>query len=313
MKRPASSQQRKQFPPWRTLPGQPLPWRMAGVTAAVMTLWAGVVAAPDALAKSQGKAMVCDVQVPAGGTALADALAAAESGARLCLAPGVHLAGLTLARSVTLQGAVGAQPTVLQGPGRGSVLRIDDDGLLVRLEGLTLTGGVADAGGGLAVRGRGKVQVENCVFRGNKAGMLGGGGLYARAGMLHIERTTFADNEARQGGGLFLDQVARAELVRCTFETNRAEVASALRLTEASVAEVRNSRFSGHGPDVAQVSASRSRVPKLVLTFCEVDAGLLVNGPELPGVIQLKHNKLPASWRGLPGVADLGGNTWRTP
>lgn len=258
--------------------------------------------------------MICDVQVPAGGTGLADAIDKAAAGARLCLAAGEHTAGVAVARSVTLVGVEGAAKTIVKGTGRGPVLRVDDDSLSLRIEGLTLSGGVTDAGGALAIRGRGKVHVADCILRANKAGMVGGGGLYARAGMLTVERTAFEDNEGRQGGAVFLDQVVKAEFSRCAFNGNRADGGGAIRVAEGAQATVKTSTFTNNaaaGGDAVQVSGTKSRAATVSLQHCEVSDGGLGNGPDIPGAIRLQNNKLPASWRGVAGVKDLGGNTYQ--
>lgn len=286
---------------------------LCGLIATASAQVAMAAPATKVLAKANGS-VTCDVQVPAGGTALADAIDKAAAGARLCLAAGEHVAGVALVRSVTLVGTEGAAKTVVKGTGRGPVLRVDEDGLSLRIEGLTLTGGVADAGGALAVRGRGKVHVADCIVRANKAGMLGGGGLYARAGLLTVERTTFEGNEGRQGGAVFLDQVVKADFNRCAFTGNRADVAGALRVGEGAQATVKTSTFAGNtapAGEAVQVSGTTSRTPTVALQHCEVSDGGLVNGPEIPGAIRLQNNKLPASWRGLAGVKDEGGNSFQ--
>ena len=265
-------------------------------------------------ATAQGVPAPCDgIVVPAGGDALQQALAAAAAGARLCLEPGVHTGGLTLEKSVILVGTGGAAHTTIRGPGRFGVLRIDRDGLLVRLEGLTIEGGVADAGGGLAVRGRGKVTIVDCVVRDNKAGMAGGGGIYARYGLLTVERTRFDGNVGRQGGAVLLD-TAKAEFTRCTFANNSADVAGAVRVTEGVDVQFKGCEFRlntalGRGSTL-WVSGIKSMEPKVEFHSSEAD-GELDNGPEIPGTIRIQSSKVPTAWRTTQGVRDGGGNTWR--
>lgn len=267
--------------------------------------------------KRRNAMTTCDIQVAAGGTALADALEQAPSGARLCLAPGQHSAGLVLARSVTLIGVEGSDKTVLMGPGRVAVLRVDDDGLAIRIQGVTLQGGDTDAGGGLAVRGRGKVQVADCRFTGNRAGMIGGGGVYARAGLLTVERCSFDHNKGKQGGGMFLDMVVHAELTRCTFEANEATIGGGLRIAEGVQVDVKAGTFrqnsASDGPNALTVSGTRSRIPHVVLDHVTVEDGGIVNGPDIAGEVRLKSCRVPASWRGVPGVVDAGGTVHANP
>lgn len=255
----------------------------------------------------------CDVAVAAGGTALAEAVAQAPKGARLCLAAGSHAGGFALDKSLTLIGTPGAVPTVIQGNSRSPALHIDDDGLAIRLQGLTLSGGTSDAGGGLAVYGRGKVTLVDTIFRNNRAGMTGGGGLYARAGLLTVENCRFEANDGRQGGAVFLDQALKAEFKRCTFTGNRGVQAGALRISEAAEATFKACQLHDNaGQDGASVriSATKSRKPTVVFDHCTIDDGLLVNGPEIVGDITIKGSKLPASWKTTPNLQDGGSNTF---
>lgn len=256
------------------------------------------------------KAADCDgIAVAAGGNALAEAIAAAPAKARLCLAPGVHKGGMALERSITLEAAAGGSVTIA-GDGRGPVLRIDEDGLLVQVTGITLKGGSTDAGGGLAIHGRGVVQIHDCVFDGNQAGMGGGGGLYARAGRLTVERSQFTGNRGKQGGGVWLDQVVKAKFVRCTLDGNTGERGGGARVTEGAEVEWSGCTWHGNTPDALHVSGTRSRVPDVKILVATAD-GALCNGPEVPGHIRVQGSKVPASWRGVAGVKDGGGNDWQ--
>lgn len=245
-----------------------------------------------------------DIHIAPGATALAEALERAPAGARICLAAGEYVGGLQLTRSVTLVGE-GADKTVIKAAANQSVLRVDDDGLAIRLEGLTLRGGKAEAGGGLRASGRGKIQIADCRFTDNVAGMIGGGGIYASAGLLSLERCAFDHNSGRQGGALFLDAVVHADLSRCSFEANESEAGASLRVTEGVEVSIKISTFRAHrGPSALMVSGTRSRVPHVTLDHCTIDDGSLVNGPEIPGDVRLKSSKVPAGWSEVPGVQD---------
>lgn len=148
----------------------------------------------------------CTARVEAG-QPLVEALA---GGGVVCLGPGVHAGPLVLTTSVTLRGEAGA---VLDGRGEGSVLRVEDDDLVVRVESLTLRGGSDEAGGGLAVSGYSEVALVGCVVEGNRARGRGdtsggGGGVHASRGTVRIEDTTFRGNRAPFGSDLFVTGVA---------------------------------------------------------------------------------------------------------
>lgn len=270
---------------------------------------------PPTSAPAQPKSLGQVILVKAGADHLAQALAACPKGSHLSLEAGEHAGDLTIDKSVTLTGSAGAGAVIIRGSGRGPVLRVDDDGLAVRLQDVTLTGGVAEAGGGLAVFGRGTVAVLQCVFSDNQAGMLGGGGVYARAGLLQLDGCRFNGNVGRQGGAVMLDMAMKAELQRCHFEANRGELGGALRVAEGADVVIRAGQFKGNaGQDgaVLRASGTRSRQPKLLLELCDVDAGKLINGPEIGAAITLKNCKVPSSWKSVAGVTDGGGNTWKS-
>lgn len=267
--------------------------------AVVLLLLMSLAAAP--IAKPS-----CDVRVAAGAH-LAAAIASAPAGARLCLAAGEHAGGVVIDKSVTLIGEAGA---VLVGTGRGSNVRIDGDGLAVRIENIEVRGGTAEAGGGLALFGRSSVHIAGCTFRGGNAGMVGGGGLYARAGLLHVEETTFDSNSGKQGGAIMADQAAKAEFKRCTFANNRSPFGGAVRVSEAAAVQFKACKFTGNRGDdgsAVRISGTKSRKPQVQFEFCTVDVGSLVNGPEIAGDVTAKGCTLPASWKS-PALRDLGQN-----
>ena len=254
----------------------------------------------------------CDVAVPAGGTALADAVASAKAGTRLCLAAGTHAGGFAIDKSLTLLGIAGSDATTITGTPKTAVLRIDDDGLAVRLEGLTLSGGSNDAGGGLAINGRGKVDVTACRFTGNTAGMVGGGGLYARAGLLNVSGCQFEGNSGRQGGAIMLDQALKATFTRCTLRDNRGELGGALRVSEGvqvafKATEIRKN--VGQDGSCVRVSGTTSRKPNVVFDHCTIGDGQLINGPDITGYVAAKSSTLPASWKAVHSLQLLGNNT----
>lgn len=301
-----------------------LVWVTSGSAAIAVAPSVGVArpakAAAHAIAAGKGTmlsapsaAAHCDRTVEAGANHLAVALQEAKPGAHLCLLPGTHTAQLSVTKSVTLTAAKPGE-VVLVGQGRDAVLRVDEDGISLRLENLVLQGGVAQAGGGLAVYGRGKVHAVGCTFQGNQAGMVGGGGVYVRAGLAILESCEFKDNVGRQGGAAMFDMACKAELTRCSFVANRADSGGALRIAEAAEVDLKAChvlRSAAKDGASVVISGTRSRTPKVSFDHCEADSGTLVNGPEIPGQVAIKASKVPASWRGVAGSKDGGGNTWQ--
>lgn len=76
-----------------------------------------------------GPVLAADVQVPAGGSSLSEAIAAANSGDRLILAAGVHKAPVIIAKTITLDGEPGA---VIDAGGEGTAIKITAPGASVR-------------------------------------------------------------------------------------------------------------------------------------------------------------------------------------
>jgi nitrous oxidase accessory protein len=148
----------------------------------------------------------CMARVEAG-QPLAAALAA---GGVVCLGPGVHAGSWVVETSVTLRGEAGA---VLEGGG-GSVVAVEGDDLVVRIESLTLRGGSAEAGGAVSLTGYSALALVGCTVEGNTARSRGGapggggGGVYASRGTLRVEGSTFRGNRATVGSDLFVTGVA---------------------------------------------------------------------------------------------------------
>jgi nitrous oxidase accessory protein NosD len=150
----------------------------------------------------------CTARIEAG-QPLAAALAA---GGVICLGPGVHAGPVVVTRSLTLRGEAGA---VLDAHGGGSVVRVEVDDVVVRIESLTLRGGASDSGGGVSLTGYSEIVVAGCTLEGNRARALrdaggggGGGGAYANRGTLRVEDSTFRGNRGYAGSDLYLTGVA---------------------------------------------------------------------------------------------------------
>ena len=90
------------------------------------------------------------------------------------------------------------------------------------LEGLTVTGGYHDQGGGIYCSDCARPTITNCTFRENRASI--GGGMYVESSPTLIN-CTFSDNSADGGGGLYNNGDAsdcNPVLIDCTFSGNTA-------------------------------------------------------------------------------------------
>ena len=84
---------------------------------------------------SVAEAVAAERWVEPTGDALVRAVAAAEPGDILCLAPGDHPGGIVIDKAITVIGQPGAR---IVGPGQGRVVTLDAPGIV--LSGLTITG-----------------------------------------------------------------------------------------------------------------------------------------------------------------------------
>jgi hypothetical protein len=157
----------------------------------------------------------CTARIEAG-QPLAEALAA---GGVVCLGPGVHAGPLAPTVSVTLRGEAGA---VIDAKGKGPVVAVQDDDLVVRIEALTLRGGAGEAGGGVSLTAYSEVVLVDCTVEDNAAralgagkggGKSGGGGVYANRGTVRVQGGEFRRNRASIGSDLFVTGVAELFVV----------------------------------------------------------------------------------------------------
>jgi hypothetical protein len=199
------------------------------------------------------------VDVPATRSAIQDALDASLPGDEIVVGPGVsHGQILFPPHDIVLRSRNGADVTVLDGDGGGSVVVIrDGQTFATHLKGFTVTGGrpaegasydradfgtgvlidtdsaatIVDCilrdntswyGGGMTVWG-GSAEIFGCSFLSNTSTYTGGGGLMiATADLpLVVHNCTFQYNESERGGGAIrMINTDRAILTRCTMSMN---------------------------------------------------------------------------------------------
>lgn len=145
------------------------------------------------------------------------ALAAAADGDRVLIAPGTYSENLDVVDNVEIVGLEGRDVTIVDGGAAGSVITIAS-GVLVAIEGLTVTGGLTGRGGGIFTQGA--LVLQNSTVSGNTAtnsislsGPAGGGIYVGAGGDLSLIESTVTGNDAwnyasfygfASGGGLFI-------------------------------------------------------------------------------------------------------------
>lgn len=187
-----------------------------------------------------------------------DVQAALTGGGVVCFAPGVYLGAYTVDRSVTLRGEPGA---VLDAAGKGSVLLVAQDDLVVGVEGLTLRNGHNAAGGGLLLRGYSAVTLASCVVEGARASEAGGA-VYAAAGQLVVTASEFRGNAGSFGQDLIATGVAEVTVRGSRFGGDvAAREGAVLELTDTAVAGTVDVRgTTTRGPKVTIAGGAVARV-----------------------------------------------------
>ena len=192
------------------------------------------------------------VRVPGDHPTIQAGIDAAVAGDTVLVACGTYYEhDINMKSSITLRSETGqADCVVIDAAQAGRVIACVNASIQTRLEGLTITGGLADpgVGGGLYCDGS-SLALTNVVFSENESwwggGMycmwgsptltrcsflcnsvslgVGGGGLWCRGATPILTYCTFAGNSAGQrGGGLVCEYYTDATLVSCTIAGNSA-------------------------------------------------------------------------------------------
>jgi hypothetical protein len=155
------------------------------------------------------------------GTPDAPASLALEEPGTLRLCAGAWYARLTVtADGAFITGPEGAEATVIDAARAGAPISLSAPGAALVVEGLTLTGGRSGYGGAIANGGSGTaLTVRDCVLADNEATQ--GGALFVGSGTLAAEGLVVRGNVATAGGGLYVGSGA-ATLLDSVVEANEA-------------------------------------------------------------------------------------------
>ena len=180
--------------------------------------------------------------------------------ATICLAAGVHRVNLDLTHGVTLRGEPG---TVLDGGGRGPVVRIGANGQQIRLEGLEIRGGSHEFGSGLLVEGYSDVSLARCTIAGNEQGPGGGAGLGVRRGRVLVT------------GGRIPDEVIVTTVAEARFDGTHL---GTLVASDGADVAMRSGKI-----DRLVVRGTSTRQPRVAVQGSEV--GATDNTGQYPGMV----------------------------
>ncbi len=228
-------------------------------------------------AASTGTAATIDV-CPDGScdfTSVRDAVLAAADGDIIQVHPGAYVlaAGQSIEIfdvSLTIVGLGEANDVVLIGGQGAGVIDVrsttNDD---VTLRGLTIFGGLSDAGGGVYAQGA-NLTVENCLI--DRNGADAGGGMAISGGTATIRASRFLVNDAvLYGAGLFC-QNATVLIEDCLFDDNVADEGAAIASSNCVIDLVR-CRFAENlhtgGGAIISSTQNSDQIPVLVdCRFC---------------------------------------------
>ena len=153
-----------------------------------------------------------------------EAVDLASSGDHVLVSPGVYRENVQIVeKSLRVQGLAGAAATIIDGNGEGRCLMLKptlDGSSTMVVDGFTLTGGVANQGGGVYISDSG-AEVRNCVITGNHATDTGGG-VFTFFNFGSLTNTIIHGNSAVSGGGgIHNFGFSMARIVNCTVVNNQ--------------------------------------------------------------------------------------------
>jgi hypothetical protein len=260
--------------------------------------------------------------VPGDVPTIAAALAAAQPGDAVLIAPGTyHEHDLVLPAGVSLTGdATDPADVVIDAQGAGQVLAVLDPAAMVTISRLTLTGGDAARGGGLLAGGN-VVALSEVRLVANGADY--GGGLYAEGAHTYLSSCEVSDNLARAvGGGVFARGEGELQINDSAIARNEAQAygggwyaAAGAQLTVTGTTVADNSAAAAaEGASFAAAGVSFLR--SVIATNCaphppvDCDGGATTLLVDLAGVPQhacsLRHLN---GWVGaIAGQAGVDGN-----
>ncbi len=200
------------------------------------------------------------------GDDLASAIARADEGAVVCLKPGRYPGDLSPQRSLTRRGLGGAGEVTLDAAGRGRCVAVLHDDLVVQLEGLTLTGGRGEGGGGAALLGLSKLTLSDCVLTGNTGSQAPGGAVYAELGTLTLRRCRVHGNVADDGVAVLADQIASLVIEDSLLVEDVGHDASVVKVRDGVDARISRSTIVATGRGAAvHASGTTSRQPEVAV------------------------------------------------
>ena len=182
------------------------------------------------------------------------AIDAAGNGDEIVIGPGMYGSGgdsviNTLGKQLWIHSSDGPEFTIIDGAGlRRCIICENGESAVTIIEGLTITGGYADSGGGIYCNGSNPTIID-CVITGNSANL--GGGICIQDGSPAITGCVFSENAADGGGGGFFIAGGEPYFTSCTVSANLSEYGEAGYVTVSEANDglrptFKNCSFSNH-------------------------------------------------------------------
>ncbi|GEM_PF-1877863 len=211
----------------------------AGIVAFTLGIFAGA---------SNAAAQPCTVTLKADGNTAAVQRAMEKAGKRtpvVCLKPGIYKGARLLATRSVVVKRVGKGKVVFDAGERGRVFTVIDKDVDATLKGITLTNGIADEGGAVAVLRDSKLTLEDCWITDNRATGKGGA-VHVGAGLAVLIRTRINRNDAPRAGAVHVGTGARLVLAHSIITDNRNQggANAPIYLTPGANVEIHNSTIA---------------------------------------------------------------------
>lgn len=207
----------------------------------------------------------------------------------VCLRSGIYTGARLMASKNAIVRNIGKERAVLDAGSQGRVLTVQQDGIHVTLEGLTLTQGTALQGGAIALTQASRLTLRDCWLTQNRATLHGGGAIYARAGRLELIRTRVTHNAAERASAMDLTGNVQVRLVNTLIVDNNtlATGDAPVRLSGDAKLDLVQSTVAYNGGHGVFLQPGGPGISQL-----RIDSSIVMGKPEAVAVLRSDANRV---------------------